>query len=46
MRMVISREKCVIGKWRLDRFDDERVKRRYHNALKSEVSGFVECVSS
>ena len=40
-----KREKRIIRKWWLDRFDDEEVKRRYHNALKSEVSGFVECVS-
>ena len=31
------REKRAIRKWRLDRFDDEEVKRRYQNALKSEV---------
>ena len=29
------REKRVIRKWRLDRFDDEEVKCRYQNALKS-----------
>ena len=40
-----TREKRVIRKWRLDRFDDAEVKRRYQSALKSEVSGFVECVS-
>ena len=40
-----TREKRVIRKWRLDRFDDEEVKCRCQNALKSEVSGFVECVS-
>ena len=32
-------------KWRLDRFDDEEVERSNQNALKSDVSGFVECVS-
>ena len=36
------REKRVIRKWQLDRFDDEEVKRRYQNALKS---GFVGCIS-
>ena len=41
-----TREKRVIRKWQLDRFDDEEVKRRYQNALKSEVSGFVGCVSA
>ena len=40
-----TRDRHVIRKWRLDRFDDEEVNRRYQNALKSLVSGFVECVS-
>ena len=33
--------------WWLDtcRFDDEEVKHRYQDVLKSKVSGFVECVS-
>ena len=29
----------------IGRFDDEKMKRRYQDALKSKVSGFVECVS-
>ena len=37
-----TRERCVIRKWRLDGFDDEEVKRRYENALRSEVGGFVQ----
>ena len=40
-----KREKRVIRKLRLHRFDDEEVKRRYYNALKSEVSGFVQCIT-
>ena len=32
-----TREKGVIRKWRLDRFDDEEVKRRYQNALSQWI---------
>ena len=38
----VMREKRVNRNWQLDKFDDEEVKRRYQNALKSEVG---ECVS-
>ena len=31
--------KCVIRRWRLDRFRDE-VKLRYQNGLRAEVHGF------
>ena len=40
-----KREKRVIRKWRLERFDDAEVKHRYCSALKDEVSGFVESIS-
>ena len=36
--------KCVIRRWRLDRFEDDEVKLRYKNALMAEVEGFKEIV--
>ena len=41
-----KKEKRVIRMWRLERFDEDEVKLRYHNALKAEVHGFSESVKS
>ena len=41
-----KKEKRVIGRWRLERFDEDEVKLRYQNALKVEVHGFSERVKS
>ena len=35
-----KKEKHVIRRWRLERFDEDEVKLRYQNALKAEVHGF------
>ena len=36
--------KCVIRRWRLDRFGDDEVKLRYQNGLRDEVHGFSESI--
>ena len=41
-----KKEKRVIRRWRLERFDEDEVKLRYQNALKAEVHGFSENVKS
>ena len=41
-----KKEKCVIRRWHLERFDEDEVKLRYQNALKAEVHGFSESVKS
>ena len=41
-----KKEKHVIRRWRLERFDEDEVKLRYQNALKAEVHGFSESVKS
>ena len=41
-----KKEKRVIRKWRLERFDEDEVKLRYQNALKAEVQGFSESVKN
>ena len=41
-----KKEKRVIGRWRLEGFDEDEVKLRYQNALKAEVHGFSESVKS
>ena len=42
----VKKEKRVIRRWRLERFDEDEVKLRYQNALKVEVHGFSESVKS
>ena len=37
--------KCVLRRWRLERFDDVKVKVTYQKALQDEVLGFMESVS-
>ena len=37
--------KHVLKRWRLERFDDVKVKVTYHKALQDEVLGFTESVS-
>ena len=39
-----KKEKRVIKRWRLERFDEDEVRLRYQNALKAEVHGFSESV--
>ena len=39
-----SKAKCVIRKWRLERFEYKEIKRTYQNAFKAEVSGFSESI--
>ena len=41
-----QKEKRVIRRWRLERFDEDEVKLRYQNALKADVHGFLESVKS
>ena len=41
-----KKEKRVIRRWRLERFDEDEVRLRYQNALKAEVHGFSESVKS
>ena len=41
-----KKEKRVIRRWRLERFDEDEVKLRYQNALKAEVHGFSESINS
>ena len=41
-----KKEKCVIRRWRLERFDEDEVKLRYQNALNAKVHGFSESVKS
>ena len=41
-----KKEKRIIRRWRLERFDEDAVKLRYQNALKAEVHGFSESVKS
>ena len=41
-----KKEKRVIRRWRLERFDEDEVKLRYQNALKAEVHGFSESIKS
>ena len=41
-----KKEKPVIRRWHLERFDEDEVKLRYQNALKAEVHGFSESVKS
>ena len=40
-----KKEKRVIRRWCLERFDEDEVKLRYPNALKAEVHGFSEKLS-
>ena len=35
----------VLRRWRLERFDDVKVKVTYQKALHAEVLGFMECYS-
>ena len=37
--------KRVLRRWRLERFDDVKVKVTYQKALQDEVLGFTECYS-
>ena len=39
-----KKEKRVIRRWRLERFDEDEVKLRYKDALKDEVHGFSKSV--
>ena len=41
-----KKEKCVIRRWHLERFDEDEINLRYQNALKAEVYGFSESVKS
>ena len=41
-----KKEKHVIRRWCLERFDEDEVKLRYQNALKAEVHRFLESVKS
>ena len=41
-----KKEKRVIRRWHLERFDEDEVKLRYQNVLKAEVHGFSESVKS
>ena len=41
-----KKEKHVIRRWRLERFDEDQVKLRYQNSLKAEVHGFSESIKS
>ena len=41
-----KKRKCVIRRWRLDRFGDDEVKLSYQNALRAEVHRFSENIRS
>ena len=41
-----KKEKRVIRRCRLERFDEDEVKLRYQNALKAEVHGFLDSLKS
>ena len=41
----IEEGKCVIRRWRLDRFVDDEVKANYRDALRAEVNGFSESIN-
>ena len=41
-----KKRKCVIRRWRLDRFGDDEVKLSYQNALMAEVHDFSESTKS
>ena len=41
-----KKEKRVLRRWHLERFDEDEVKLRYQNALKAEMHGFSESVKS
>ena len=41
-----KKRKCVIRRWRLDRFGDDKVKLSYQNALMAEVHEFSESTKS
>ena len=36
------KSKCVIRRWKLDRFEDDEVKFRYENSLRTEVNNFLK----
>ena len=40
------KEKRVVRRWHLERFEEDEVKLRYQNALKAEVHGFLESIKS
>ena len=40
------KEKCVIKRWRLDRFTNEEVKVRYQEVLKAEVDNLSESIKN
>ena len=40
------KKRCVIRRWRLDRFEDDEVKLRYQSALRAEVDSFSESIRS
>ena len=39
-----KKEKRVIRRWHLERYDEDEVKLRSHNSLKAKVHGFLESV--
>ena len=41
----VKKEKCVIRRWRFERFEEDEGTLRYQNALKVEVHGFSESVN-
>ena len=44
--MTSKKRKCVIRRWRLDRFGDDAVKLSYQNAFRDEVHRFSENIRS
>ena len=40
-----KRVKCVLRRWRLERFDDVKIRATYQKILQAEVLGFTESIS-